>query len=143
VFFKVFVKCFFVSDNLDFFTCKFTPGLRDTSKRLSFSQRCSGKKDIKNVIVSESNMELCISSLGIKRPHTVKSSNFVTLLDENIFLHKTFLTSPHTFFRYWNLYRWGLCIGRGHVGLGFEISFFPWVTKLEDCHLISSPLTVT
>jgi hypothetical protein len=29
---------------------------------------------------------------------TVKSSNFVTLLDENIFFHKTFLTSPHTFF---------------------------------------------
>jgi len=72
VFFEVFVKCFFVSAKFDFFTCKVTPGLRDTSKRLSFSQRCSGKKDIKNVIVSESNMELCISSLGIKRPHIIK-----------------------------------------------------------------------
>jgi hypothetical protein len=78
---------------------------------------------------------------------TVKSSNFVTLLDENIFFHKTFLTSPHTFFRYWNLYRWGLGIGRGHFSLGqcigLEISFFHWVTKLEDRYLISSPLTVT
>ncbi len=63
VFFAVFVKCFFVSDNFDFFTCKVTPGLRDTSKRLSFSQRCSGKWDIKNVVVSVSKMELCISSL--------------------------------------------------------------------------------
>ncbi len=31
---------------------------------------------------------------------TVKSSNFVTLLDENIFFHKTSLTSPHDFFWY-------------------------------------------
>ena len=62
---------FFVSDNFDFFTCKVTPGLRDTSKRLSFSQRCSGKWDIKKVVVSVSNMELCISSIGIKKLHII------------------------------------------------------------------------
>ncbi len=66
---------FFVSDNFDFFTCKVTPGLRDTSKRLSFSQKCSGKWDIKNFVVSESNIELCISSLGIKRPHMSRAEN--------------------------------------------------------------------
>ncbi len=78
---------------------------------------------------------------------TVKSSNFGTLLEENIFIRKTFLTSPHNFFWYWNLYRWGLGIGRDHFGLGqcldLEISFFRRVTKLDDRHLISSPLTVT
>ncbi len=30
--------------------------------------------------------------------NAVKSSNFVTLLDENIFFRKTFITSPHNFF---------------------------------------------
>ncbi len=34
------------------------------------------------------------------RLYTVKSSYFVTLLDENIFFRKTFLTSPHNFFWY-------------------------------------------
>ncbi len=63
---------FFVSDNFDYLTCKVTPGLRDTSKRLSFCQRCSGKWDIKNFVVSARAIELCISSLGIKRPHIIK-----------------------------------------------------------------------
>jgi hypothetical protein len=72
------------------------------------------------------------------------SSHFWT---KTFFFRKTVLTSPHNFFWYWNLYRWGLGIGRGHFGLdqclGLEISFFRRVTKIDDRHLISSPPIVT
>ncbi len=49
--------------------------------------------------------------------HTVKSSNFVTLLDENIFFRQTSFTSPLKIFRYWNLYRWGLGTGQAILAL--------------------------
>jgi hypothetical protein len=44
-----------------------------------------------------------IRSSGVYRVwmrHTVKSSNFVILLSENIFFLETFLRLPHNFFRY-------------------------------------------
>jgi hypothetical protein len=77
---------------------------------------------------------------------TVKDSNFVTLLDENIFFLQTFLSTPHDFFWYWNLYRWDLGFVQSNFGpihcLGLKNSFFCGVTKLGDHHLISSPSKV-
>ncbi len=43
-------------------------------------------------------------------PVTVKSSNFVILLSEDIFFLQNFLRLPHNFFWYWSLYRRGLSI---------------------------------
>ncbi len=77
---------------------------------------------------------------------TVKASNFVILLGENIFFLRIFLRAPHHFFWYWNLCSTGLGIAQSHFGLGhylgLENSFFCWVTKLGDRHLISSPSEV-
>ncbi len=77
---------------------------------------------------------------------TVKASNFVILLGENIFFHKTFFRLPHDIFWYWNLYSNGLGIGQSHFGLGhclgIENSFFQRVTNLGDRLLISSPSEV-
>ncbi len=77
---------------------------------------------------------------------TVKSSNFVILLGENIFFRWTFLRRPHDFFWYWNLCGRGLGIAQIHFGLGhclgLENLFFSRVTKLGDRHLISSPSEV-
>ena len=77
---------------------------------------------------------------------TVKSSNFVILLSENIFFHRTFLWVPQDFFRYWNLYSNDLGIGQSHFGLGhclgLENSVFRRVTKLGGHLLISSPSKV-
>jgi hypothetical protein len=79
--------------------------------------------------------------------HTVKSSNFVILLSENIFFRRTFLRLPNDFFQYWNLYSNGLGIGQSHYGLGhclgLENSFFRRVTKLGDRLFISSPSPVS
>jgi hypothetical protein len=47
---------------------------------------------------------------GSELKNTVKSSNFVILLSENIFFHQTFFILPHNFFWYWSLYSWGLWI---------------------------------
>ncbi len=50
------------------------------------------------------------SPRGPTNQSTVKSSNFVILLSENIFFLQNFLRLPYNFFWYWNLYRRGLCI---------------------------------
>ncbi len=77
---------------------------------------------------------------------TVKASNFVILLGENIFLWQTFLWLLHDFFRYWSLYSNGLGIAQSHFGLGHFLglknSFFRRVTNLGDRLLISSPSPV-
>jgi hypothetical protein len=87
----------------------------------------------------------CRSNLAGR--HTVKSSNFVILLSENIFFRQTFLRLPNIFLQYWSLYSNGLGTGQRYFGLGhcldLENSFFCRVTKLGDRLLISSPSTVT
>ncbi len=79
-----------------------------------------------------------------RRFFTVKASNFVILLGENIFFRRTFLRKPHDFFWYWNLCGRGLGVVQSHFGLGhclgLENSFFCRVTKLGD---IKSPNFVT
>jgi hypothetical protein len=77
---------------------------------------------------------------------SVKASNFVILLGENIFLWQTSLWLLHDFFRYWSLYSNGLGIGQSHFGLGhclgLKNKFFQRVTNLGDRLLISSPSKV-
>jgi hypothetical protein len=65
------------------------------------------------VELSKSAVEPDESKIG-----TVKASNFVILLGENIFLWQTFLRLLHDFFRYWSLYSSGLGIGKSQFGLG-------------------------
>ncbi len=71
--------------------------------------------------------------------NTVKSSNFVILLSEDIFFLQNFLRLPHNFFWYWSLYRRGLSI--------LLKLFWPWTIAtprnfvfffVEDYNLISS-----
>jgi hypothetical protein len=75
--------------------------------------------------------------------YSVKSSNFVILFSKNIFFRWTFFRLPNNFFRHWSLYRMYLNNGESHFCLRqclkVEFLCFHRMTKLDDCHLISSP----
>jgi hypothetical protein len=72
---------------------------RPLSKKYFFANpNCNGILNVRRLFIY-----LIIYDIGYrlqKLMHTVKSSNVVTLTDENIFFRKTFLTSPHNFFWY-------------------------------------------
>ncbi len=77
---------------------------------------------------------------------TVKSSNFVLLFSKTIFFHWTFFRLPNNFFWHWSLYRMFLNDYESHFCLRqcLKVEFlgFQRMTKLDDCHLISSLLQI-
>ncbi len=50
--------------------------------------------------------------------NTVKASNFIVLVNENIFFRQTFKWLPSDFFRHWNLYSKDLGLAKAILALG-------------------------